>query len=110
MTAEQLEDIREIIVEKIAELEGNLAAMEESVQPISPDNAIGRVSRMDAINNKAVSEVGVANAQDTLQRLRYALRRTEQDDFGLCFKCRETISMVRLVQMPHATRCVNCAE
>ena len=35
---------------------------EEMTQPIAPDNAIGRVSRMDAINNKSVIEAALRKA------------------------------------------------
>ena len=40
----------------IAETEKKITGYEEMSAPVSPDDAIGRVSRMDAINNKAVAE------------------------------------------------------
>ena len=45
----------EILDERIEEL--------ELTKPIPPENAIGRVSRMDAINNRSVNEAALRTAE-----------------------------------------------
>lgn len=42
---------------------------EELAQPISPDNAIGRVSRMDAINDKSIVDAALRKANERLSGL-----------------------------------------
>jgi DnaK suppressor protein len=43
------------IREEISSTEKKILDLENLTQPISPNDAIGRVSRMDAINNKSVN-------------------------------------------------------
>jgi len=44
-------------------------------QPIAPENAIGRLGRMDAINNKSVMEAALREAEAKLIRVNQALQR-----------------------------------
>ncbi len=50
------EQIKEKILSEISKTEKIIEDYKELTKPISPDDAIGRVSRMDAINNKSVTE------------------------------------------------------
>ena len=51
------------ILEEIEKTELNIKQYKEQSSPISPDNAIGRVSRMDAINNKSVIYAALQKAE-----------------------------------------------
>ncbi len=86
-----------------------IVQMEDMTQPISPENSIGRISRMDAINNKSVMEAALRNARKELDAMKNALAHLADDDFGLCKRCKEKIPMQRLVLMPGSAYCVNCA-
>ena len=44
-----------------------IAEYEELSQPIAPDDSIGRVSRMDAINNKSITEAALRTANEKLK-------------------------------------------
>jgi RNA polymerase-binding transcription factor len=46
--------IKKKIYSEIEKTEGVIVEYKEQSKPISPENAIGRVSRMDAINNKSI--------------------------------------------------------
>lgn len=83
--------------------------LEDATQPIGPENAIGRVSRMDAINNKSVSEASLRSSKRKLSSLKLALTKVDSPDFGICARCKCTIAPARLMFMPESTRCVNCA-
>ena len=54
---------KSLLAEKLDQLialtEKKIAGYEEMSAPVTPDDAIGRVSRMDAINNKAVAEAAL---------------------------------------------------
>lgn len=84
--------------------------LEEATKPISPENAIGRVSRMDAINNKGVSEAALRSARRKLTNLRIALEKISEKDFGSCSRCGRPIATARLMFMPESRKCVRCAE
>lgn len=95
---------------RIEELKANIVAYEELVRPIAPDNAIGRITRMEAINQKSVNEAALRTARMTLSRLERALARIDHEDFGLCRECEEPIPMGRLMVMPETDLCVACAQ
>ena len=56
MTPNELVKIQHIIEEEIDKTKVSIQHYKELTKPIAPENAIGRISRMDAINNKSVNE------------------------------------------------------
>ena len=101
--------IAEKIREEIVKTKVDINYLKENTKPISPENAIGRISRMDAINNKSVNEASLKSAQDKLQKLEKALSKVDDSKFGICIKCKKPIPLGRIMLMPHANKCVNCA-
>ena len=93
----------------LAALRSDIAGLEEATQPIAPDVALGRLTRMDAIQNKSVNEAALSEARTKLEKLKTALARLDDPQFGTCENCGEAISPARLEYMPETTRCVNCA-
>lgn len=106
---EERELIRQKLISKIKRTEVKIERMEDMTQPISPENSIGRVSRMDAINNKSVMEAALRNARLDLDSMKNALNHIDDEDFGMCQKCSNQIMVKRLILIPGSTRCVKCA-
>ena len=79
-------------------------------QPISPDDAIGRLTRMDAINSKSINEAALNKAKQTLSKMKGALTMINDHDFGLCRECEDPIPFARLMIVPESDLCVQCAE
>jgi DnaK suppressor protein len=102
-------DIKDKILEEIIETEKQIEIYRENTQPISPDNAIGRVSRMDAIVNKSVTEASLVQAENKLGKLKYVLSKIDSPDFGICIGCGNAIPVGRLLIVPESLHCVNCA-
>lgn len=98
--------IEELIVQTTKEI----LELEELTQPISPENSIGRVSRMDAINNKSVAEVALRSSKRKLSQLKVSLSKINNEDFGICAMCKNPIPPARLMYMPESSRCVRCAD
>jgi DnaK suppressor protein len=96
------------IKEKIVILEAEILELREMTKPIAPDVAIGRISRMDAINNKSVSEASLRNAENKLKALHYALQNIDNPEFGICAKCKQPIPEGRIILMPEKWFCVKC--
>lgn len=82
----------------------------ELSKPIAPENAIGRVSRMDAINNRSVNEAALQKAELKLNNLQVALTKIDDPDFGICVGCKKQIPLGRILLLPQAITCVNCAR
>lgn len=96
--------------EKIAEAEEKILELRELTRPISPENAIGRVSRMDAINNKSVNEAALRQLESKFQRMQQAVKKVDEPGFGSCRSCGKPIPMGRLLLLPGSTQCVQCAS
>ncbi|MEQ9289058.1 MAG: TraR/DksA C4-type zinc finger protein [Cyclobacteriaceae bacterium] len=102
-------EIRKKIVGEIVQTKSDIADLEELTKPISPENAIGRVSRMDAINNKSINDASLLKSREKLKNLETALSKLDTADFGICVRCKASIPLGRIMLMPHANKCVNCA-
>ena len=109
-TKQQLDELREHMRDELRSLESEIAHLEILTLPVSPDNAIGRLSRLEAMNEKSINEVALKSARERVIRITAALTRIDDDEFGLCMDCGEMIPYMRLKSMPGTRRCVACAE
>ena len=103
-------DIKKILIAEIEKTQKSIASYEEMTQPIAPENSIGRVSRMDAINNKSVQESALRNARKKLTQLQAQLHKIDDERFGLCAQCQRPIQTMRLVKLPESKHCIRCAR
>ena len=110
MKNDQKAELKENIIEKIKVIKENITSYKLLTKPISPDNAIGRLTRMEAINSKSINEAALRKAKDTLSKLEHSLTKIDNPDFGLCRKCEEPIPYARLMILPETDLCVQCAE
>jgi len=110
MNKEDKQDIKKRILEELKKTEQLILDYKESTKPISPENAIGRVSRMDAINNKSVVEAALRKAEEKFNKLKLVLDKVNDADFGLCMRCGNPIPTGRILLMPQSRNCVRCAQ
>ena len=103
------DEMKEIIRKKIEESKEEIAQLKELTKPIEPDNAYGRLSRMDAINNKTINDAALRKQKKQLKKLERALDKIDEGKYGTCTKCGDDIPLGRLKFMPWTTKCVNCA-
>ena len=104
------DDIKIKIIEEISKTEKTILEYRELTKPIPPDVAIGRVSRMDAINNKSVNEASLRQAEIKLGNLKRVLEKFGTQDSGVCLKCKQPIPVGRILIRPQSLLCVNCAS
>ena len=91
-----------------ADLQKMLDDSVNGTKPVSIDTPIGRLSRMDAIQQQNMSQATRRSTQQRLARVEAALQRYENDEYGLCLECDEPISFARLKARPDALFCINC--
>ena len=103
-------DIKELLEKEIEKTQGRIVEYKELTKPIAPENSIGRISRMDAINNKSISEAALRKAETKLINLEFALSNLDDPEFGKCAKCKSQIPIQRIMLMPQSRFCVNCAQ
>ena len=104
------ENITQTILDEISKTEKSIEEYKDMVKPISPDVAIGRISRMDAINNKSVMEASLRQAEEKLRNLNKVLSQIDSKEFGMCMKCKQPIPIGRILIRPESLYCVNCAR
>lgn len=109
MNKEEKANLKQLILNKIQRTERKVEEVRELVKPYAPENAIGRVSRMDAINNQNVMKAALRADEKRLSALRLALVHIEEDHFGICLECQKAIHPKRLLLMPESKHCVRCA-
>ncbi|MBL31372.1 MAG: TraR/DksA family transcriptional regulator [Flavobacteriales bacterium] len=109
MKKKELIVIKKKIESEIEKTSNSILEYKKLNRPISPDNAIGRVSRMDAINNKSVLDAALKKAEIKLQGLKMVEQKLETKDFGACIRCKKEIPLERLLLVPESHKCVNCA-
>lgn len=102
--------IKKRIEEEIALTKELVLKYRELTKPIAPENAIGRISRMDAINNKSVNDAALRKAELKLNNLQIALGKINDTDFGICIRCKKPIPLGRIFLLPQTITCVNCAQ
>ena len=110
MTIEDKKALRKKINEEIVKIKAAIIPLLDATQPISPENSLGRVSRMDAINNKSVAEAALRSAKAKLSKLQLSLTKVDDISFGNCSMCKNPIRQARLMYMPESTKCVRCAD
>ena len=82
----------------------------DSRKPVELDQTkVGRLSRMDALQNQAMSLETERRRQLVLQRIDASLKRIEAGDYGYCVTCGEQIPLRRLELDPTLPTCVSCA-
>ncbi|MCP4109512.1 MAG: conjugal transfer protein TraR [Desulfobacteraceae bacterium] len=103
-------ELKENIRKKMKAVKEDIASYKLLTKPVAPDNAIGRLTRMEAIRSKSINEAALNKAENTLSGLERALAKINNPDFGLCRECEEPIPPARLVILPETDLCVQCAE
>ncbi|MCG6186268.1 TraR/DksA family transcriptional regulator [Maribellus maritimus] len=102
-------EIKQKIESEIQRTEKLISEYIELTQPVEPENAIGRISRMDAINNKSVTEAALRKAREKMDKLKFALSKINEENFGICIRCKAPIPVGRLLVMPQSQTCVKCS-
>lgn len=101
--------------EKLFKLRDELLDVEktgdEAARVVELDQSrVGRLARMDALQAQAMSVEIKRRRKIKLQQITAALKRIEDDEFGLCAQCEEDIDPKRLEFDPAALKCIECAN
>jgi DnaK suppressor protein len=97
---QKLEDERLLLIEK---LKGNDLSIDDSETPDPVDLAVRNYSKNVQL---AVSE----NESKQLTLIDEALRRIDDDEYGVCLNCEKAINPKRLAAIPWARYCIECQQ
>ena len=97
------------ITQIIKDLTAEMEDLKESSKPVKPENSLGRLTRMDAIGAQKINEAALERTKLRVQKLHAALKRIDDDEFGICLSCGDEISKKRLEAIPESTICIECS-
>lgn len=72
--------------------------------------SVGRLSRMDALQNQAMQLETERRREIEIKRVDAALKRIDDGEFGYCVSCGEDIETKRINMDPATPVCVDCAS
>jgi DnaK suppressor protein len=103
--------LKQQLIGRKKELERLVTAHHDNTRPVVLDQTtVGRLSRMDEIQNQAMSIEMERRRIDETHRIDAALARMEKDEFGYCMTCGDEIEKKRLELDPAIPTCVGCAK
>ncbi|MGJ8536021.1 MAG: TraR/DksA family transcriptional regulator [Parasphingopyxis sp.] len=108
---DETNDMRARLIALRAQLSGEDAGAAEWRKPVALDQqSVGRLSRMDAMQQQHMAEAEARRRKSDIARIDAALERIEDGEFGWCLSCGEAIAEKRLEIDPMATQCIACAS
>ena len=105
-----IEPLVAIIRSEMDQLKHLSETAKDSRAPVTLDQqSVGRLSRMDAMQQQSMELATEKRRQYGLAALDAALRRVKLGDYGYCLKCDDKIAAGRLAVDPAVTLCIDCA-
>ena len=110
LTIEQRSILAKKLEELELELEKSLETSTENARPVELDNPIGRLTRMDAIQQQNMAKAAKEANKLRLRAVKQARVAINEGSYGECSSCGEYIPFARLLARPESSFCVACKE
>ena len=109
ITEQQSAELREDLMELRIRLK-EMLHLEERTEIVDLDLPIGRLSRVDAMQQQAMAAAEKRRAEQRLEAVEAALEFHREGDYGFCKACGEALSYARLKARPESPLCVPCLQ
>ena len=110
LTDEQLRELAAVLEKSRRALEAQLKISKEGAKPVGLDNPIGRLSRMDAIQQQQMTKANRASAERRLRQVTASLDAIARGEYGYCRSCEEPVGYRRLKARPETPFCLDCQD
>ena len=102
-----LAHFKQLLEQRLAEI----VAGRKPVKPVELDQArVGRLSRMDAMQQQEMAQAAARLSTIEAGRIKSALNRLADGEYGYCLECGEEIAEGRLRVDPSVLTCIDCAR
>ncbi|MEM7562856.1 MAG: TraR/DksA C4-type zinc finger protein [Pseudomonadota bacterium] len=109
LTPTQIERLKTALQALKQSLTAHISQSQADTAPVTLDQqSVGRVSRIDAIQQQQMAIASHGQASYQLQQVELALGKLANEEYGYCEECAETILFARLEAQPTARLCLNC--
>ncbi len=110
LAPDQLEELRQVLLADRVRLEEHLRLTKEGSKPVDLSTPIGRLSRMDAIQQQEMTKAGRSTLEVKLRQVDASLEAHRKGEYGSCRCCDEPIGYRRLKARPEAPFCLTCQD
>jgi DnaK suppressor protein len=110
LTDEQTSELREVLVAAKDEVERSVSTSTEEAKPVDLGLSIGRLSRVDALQQQHMALARKEREKVRLQQIRAALARLDEGTYGDCLSCGEPVGYARLRVRPETPFCRTCQK
>ena len=99
------------LIARAAEIDEEDRAGAEGREPVTlQQDSVGRLSRMDAMQQQAMAKAQERRRAAERTRIAAALERIEEGEWGYCAGCGDEIAPRRLEHDPSIATCLACAS
>ena len=106
----QIKELKEDLLTLRSEIERFLGLTREGARPVDLDEPIGRLTRMDAMQQQSLTRASRQGLDVRLRQVKAALEAMKGDEYGFCRRCDEPTGFRRLKVRPEAPFCIRCQE
>jgi len=110
LTDEQIAELGQLLRAAREELKQLLEMTREGTQTVELDQPIGRLTRMDAMQQQSLSSANRRDHDLRRRQVQQALNLIERGDYGLCRRCEDPIGYPRLKARPESPYCLDCQD
>ena len=108
LTPEEINELRKKLHILKDELGKLLSLSKNSVEPVDLGEPIGRLSRMDALQQQSMAKANREGHEIRLRQVTAALSAVNNEEYGYCRRCEEPIGYPRLNARPETPFCFSC--
>ena len=108
LTASQLQELKDILLTERARLTRSLERSKRDGPVQLDQQAVGRLSRIDALMNEGLAQGSMSRAAEELGLIEGALERLQNGTYGFCQTCQQPLNVERLMAIPETLHCPGC--
>ena len=109
LSEDQIEQLLDHLTDLRSELYEEVTSLKHSSKPVELDQqAVGRVSRGDALQQQNMAQANLGHCQERIRQVEEALNKIDSEEYGYCEECGEPIAPERLSASPETPYCVKC--
>jgi DnaK suppressor protein len=108
LTAEQAEELHADLLALRELLQEQVEAAAGTDKTVQLDESIGRLTRMDAMQQQKMAAEERRRRGVRLQQVAAALAAVDDGSYGVCRRCEEPVGYGRLKARPESPFCVPC--
>lgn len=109
LSSDQRSDLEAELRRQLERLQKSMKITDEALRTVELDQtAVGRLSRMDSLQNQALSAGLREREAARLAQILDALERLKDGSYGACTSCGSPIPFERLFVFPEAPECAAC--